>query len=95
MFQLRKTDLLFQSYGNKFAKNISSEIKKLFEKQIVQNLDNVMKGNEKSWRHDTFYMNYIEQSKTQKNENSKPINLTFYLDYGALMKEHLDNNQFY
>ena len=37
-----------------------------------------------------------EQSKTQKNENSKPINLTFYIDYGALRKEHLDNIiQFY
>ena len=39
-------------------------------------------------RHDTFYKNYAEQPKTQKNENSKPINLVFYLDYGAL--EHLD-----
>ena len=34
---------------------------------------------------------FAEQSKTQKNKNSKPINLTFYLDYGALMKEHLDS----
>ena len=33
---------------------------------------------------------YVEQSKTQKNQNSKPINLTFYLDHGALRKEHLD-----
>ena len=33
---------------------------------------------------------YAEQSKIQKNENSKPINLTFYLDYGVLRKEHLD-----
>ena len=32
-----------------------------------------------------------EQSKTQKNKNSKPNNLTFYLDYGALRKEHLDS----
>ena len=50
------------------------------------------KGNEKSWRHDTFYKSYAEQSKTQKNKNSKPINLTFYhLDHGALRKEHLDS----
>ena len=41
-------------------------------------------------RHDTFYKNYAEQPKAQKNENSKPINLVFYLDYGALRKEHLD-----
>ena len=34
---------------------------------------------------------FAEQSKTQKNKNSKPINLVFYLDYGALMKEHLDS----
>ena len=34
---------------------------------------------------------HAEQSKTQKNEHSKPINLTFYLDYGALRKEHLDS----
>ena len=53
-------------------------------------MDNVKKENEKSWRHDTFYKNYAEQSKTQMNENSKPINFTFYLDYGALRKEHLD-----
>ena len=57
----------------------------------MQHLDNVKKGNEKSWRHDTFYKNYVEQSKTQKNKNSKPINFTFYLDYGALRKEHLDS----
>ena len=56
----------------------------------MQRLDNVKKGNEKSWRHNTFYKNYAEQSKTQMNENSKPINFTFYLDYGALRKEHLD-----
>ena len=31
------------------------------------------------------------QSKTQKNKNSKPINLTFCLDYGALRKEQLDS----
>ena len=50
------------------------------------------KGNEKSWRHDTFYKSYAEQSKTQKNKNSKPINLTFYhLDHRALRKEHLDS----
>ena len=36
-----------------------------------------------------FYKNYSEQSKTQKNVNSKPITLTFYLDYDALRKEHL------
>ena len=57
----------------------------------MQHLDNVKRGNEKSWRHDTFYKNYAGQSKTQKNRNSKPINLTFYLDYGALRKEHLDS----
>ena len=56
----------------------------------MKRLDNVKKGNEKSWRHNTFYKNYAEQSKTQINENSKPINFTFYLDYGALRKEHLD-----
>ena len=50
----------------------------------------LIKGNEKSWRHGTFYKNFAEQSKTQKNKNSKPIDLTFYLDYGALRKEHLD-----
>ena len=88
--ELLKKDLLFQSYDNIFAKISSSEIEELFEKHIVQRLDNVKKGTKKSWRHDTFYKNYSEQSKTQKNENSKPINLTFYLDYGALRKEHLD-----
>ena len=88
--KLSKTELLFQSYDNIFAKISSSEIEELFEKHIVQHLDNVKKGNEKSWRHDTFYKNYVEQFKTLKNENSKPINLTFYLDYGALRKEHLD-----
>ena len=46
---------------------------------MVQHLDNVKKRNEKSWTHDKFYKNYTEQSKTQKNENSKPINLTFFL----------------
>ena len=84
--ELLKKDLLFQSYDNIFAKISSSEIEELLEKHIVQRLGNVKKGNEKSWRHDTFY----KQSKLQKNENSKPINLTFYLDYGALRKEHLD-----
>ena len=88
--ELSKTDLLFQSYDNIFAKISSLEIKKLFEKLIVQHLDNVKKGNEKSWRHDTFHKNHAEQSKTQKNENSKPISLTFCLDYGALRTEHLD-----
>ena len=84
--ELPKIDLLSQSYDNIFAKISSSEIEELFEKHIVQRLDNVKKGNKKSWRHDTFYKNYSEQSKTQKNENSKPINLTFYLDYVALRK---------
>ena len=65
---LSKTDLLFQNYDNIFAKISSSEIEELFEKHIVQHLDNVKKGNEKSWRHDTFYRNYAEQSKTQKNK---------------------------
>ena len=38
-------------------------------------------------------LRFAEQSKTQKNKNSKPINLTFYLylDYGVLRKEHLDS----
>ena len=36
-------------------------------------------------------ISFAEQSKTQKNKNSKPINLTFYLEYGALGKEHLDS----
>ena len=56
----------------------------------MKRLDNVKKGNEKSWRHNTFYKNYAEQSKTQMKKNSKPINFTFYLDYSALRKEHLD-----
>ena len=77
--ELSNTDLLFQSYDNIFAKISSSEIEELFENYVVQRLDNVKKGNEKSWRHDTFYKNYAEQSKTQKNENTKRINLTFYL----------------
>ena len=34
---------------------------------------------------------FAEQSKTQKNRNSKPINLTFYLDLWWLRKEHLDS----
>ena len=86
--ELSKTDLLFQSYDNIFAKVSSSEIVELFEKHFVQHLDNVKKENEKFWRHDTFYKNYAGQYKTQKNKNSKPINLTFTLDYGALRKEH-------
>ena len=36
-------------------------------------------------------ISFAEQFETQKNKNSKPINLTFYLDYGALRKEHLDS----
>ena len=77
--ELSNTDLLFQSYDNIFAKISSSEIEELFENYVVQRSDNVKKGNEKSWRHDTFYKNYAERSKTQKNENTKRINLTFYL----------------
>ena len=65
--ELPKMDLLFQSYDNILAKISSSEIEELFEKHIVQYLDNVEKGHEKSWRHDTFYKNYAEQSKIQKN----------------------------
>ena len=72
--ELLKTDLLFQSYGNIFAEISSSEIEELIEKHTVQHLDNIKNGNEKSWRFWTFYKNYAEQSKTQKNENSKPIN---------------------
>ena len=34
---------------------------------------------------------FAAHSKTQKNKNSKPINLTFYFDYGALRKDHLDS----
>ena len=56
----------------------------------MQCLDNVKNEREETWRHDTFYKDYSEQSKTKKDENSKPINLTFYLDYGALRKEHSD-----
>ena len=56
----------------------------------MQHLKKVKKEHEKSWRHDMFYNYYAEQSKTQKNKNSKLINLTFYLDYGALREEHLD-----
>ena len=89
--ELSKTDLLFQSYDNIFAKISSSETEELFKKHIVQHLENVKKRNEKSWRHDTFWAICAEQSKTQKNKNSKPINLIFYLDYGALRKEHLDS----
>ena len=33
---------------------------------------------------------FAEQSKTQTNKSSKPINLTFYLDYGTPRKEHLE-----
>ena len=36
-------------------------------------------------------IHFAEQSKTQKNKNSKQINMTFYLDYGALTEEHLDS----
>ena len=89
--ELSKTDLLFESHDKIFAKINSPEIEELFEKHIVQHLDDVKKGNEKSWRHDTFYKTYAEQSKTQKNKNSKPINLTFYLDHNAPRKEHLDS----
>ena len=53
----------------------------------MQHLDNVKKGNEKSWRHDTLCW----AIKNSEEQNSKPINLAFYLDYGALMKEHLDS----
>ena len=34
-------------------------------------------------------LRFAEQSKTQKNKISKPNNLIFYLNYGALRKEHL------
>ena len=34
---------------------------------------------------------FAEESKIQRNSNSKPINLTFYADYGALRKEHLES----
>ena len=94
MFQLwknyRKLACYFQNYDNIFTKISRLKIEELFENHIVQHLDNVKKVNEKSWRHDTFYKNYAEQSKTQRNKYSKPITLTFYLDYGALRKEHLD-----
>ena len=53
-------------------------------------MDNVKKGNGKSWRHDALYKNYAKQSKTEKNENWKPINLIFCLDYVALTKERLN-----
>ena len=85
--KLSKTDVFFQIYDNIFVKISSSEIKEPFEKHIVQHLDNVKKGNEKSWRHDTLYKNCAEQSKTKKKENSKPIKLTFYIGYGALRKK--------
>ena len=42
--ELLKTNLLFQSYNKIFTKIISSEIEELFEKHIVQHLDNVKKG---------------------------------------------------
>ena len=32
-----------------------------------------------------------EQFKTQKRKDLKPFNLTFYLDYGVLRREHLDS----
>ena len=50
-------------------------------------MDNVKKGNDKPWRHDTFYKRYAEQSKTQKNKNSKS---DIHLDHGALRKKHLN-----
>ena len=53
-------------------------------------MDNVKKGNGKSWRHDALYKNYAKQSKTEKNENWKPINLIFCLDYVVLTKERLN-----
>ena len=34
---------------------------------------------------------FAEESKIQRNNNSKPINLTFYADYGGLRKEHLES----
>ena len=88
--ELSKTDQLFQGYDNTFTKISSLEIEELLEKHILQHLDNVKKGNEKSWRHDMFYKNYAEQSRTQKSEDSKPNDLTFYIDYGGLRREHLD-----
>ena len=48
------------------------------------NLDNVKKGNL------GVMTRFAEQSETQ-NGNSKPINLIFYLDYGALRKKYLDS----
>ena len=33
---------------------------------------------------------FAKQSRTQKNKNLKPINLTFCLDYDTPRKEHLD-----
>ena len=36
-------------------------------------------------------LRFAEESKTQKNKNSKQNNLTFYLDYRGLRKEHLDS----
>ena len=34
-------------------------------------MENVKKVNEKSYGHDTFFKNYAEQSKTQKNKKFK------------------------
>ena len=50
----------------------------------MSNLDNVKKGNLGGMTR------FAEQSETQ-NGNSKPINLIFYLDYGALRKKYLDS----
>ena len=44
-------------------------------------MDSVKKGNEKSC---------AEQSKTQNNKNSKPINLIFYINY-CVLRKHLDS----
>ena len=66
--KLSKTDLLFQSYDNIFIKISCSEIEEPFEKYIVQRLDDVKKGNEKSWRHDTFYKNMLSKLKPKKTK---------------------------
>ena len=66
--KLSKTDVLFQSYDNIFTEISSSKMKELFEKHIVQYLHNVKKRNEKSCRHNMFYKNYAEQSKTKRTK---------------------------
>ena len=66
--ELSKTDLLFQSYDNIFTKITSLEIKELFGKYIIRRLGNVKKGNDKSWRHDTFLRTMLSNQKPRRTK---------------------------